>query len=209
MNFTVKFKNESLFMKFLGTLMFFNPNFMTHYITTIGKTIYFPSRQWVNDNKKSAKIIVLHENIHIMDAAKLTQPLFSLLYLLPQWLVLVAIPLFFLHWFLALMALVFLLPLPAYFRMTFERRAYTFSIYGAFKYAQKNGETIDLDASALSHVSQFTTAGYYFMWPFKTSLTSYFLEASKQIQAGGYPFHDPKYYQVTDQLILDDKDIAA
>ena len=42
----VEFKDESKFMKFLGVLLFFNKEFMSNYSTTIGNTVYFPSRHF-------------------------------------------------------------------------------------------------------------------------------------------------------------------
>ena len=53
-DFKIKYKNESLFMKVIGFLLFFNKTFMTNYITTIGSTIYYPSREWCEKNDTAA-----------------------------------------------------------------------------------------------------------------------------------------------------------
>ena len=43
----IAFKDESFLMKLLGFLLFFTKEFMTRFTTTIGNTVYFPSREWL------------------------------------------------------------------------------------------------------------------------------------------------------------------
>jgi len=58
----IKYKDESLFMKALGLLLSFNKTFMTSFTTTIGSTIYFPSRKWLAErNPETTIAIVAHE----------------------------------------------------------------------------------------------------------------------------------------------------
>ena len=64
----VKYKTESSFMKLIGKILFFNKTFMTFYTTTIGSTIYFPNREFVNNKEVSSSIIFLHELVHIHDS---------------------------------------------------------------------------------------------------------------------------------------------
>src|SRR4030043_385107 len=94
-NLKIKYKDESLLMKILGKLMFFNKGFMTSYTTTIGSTIYFPNSNFVKARPISSSVILLHELVHLYDNSKFTAPLFSFLYLFPQILVLLFFPLLF------------------------------------------------------------------------------------------------------------------
>ena len=86
--FKVKFKDESTFMKVLGFLSFpFNPKFMGSYTTTIGKTVYFPSRAGYEASPGKSFRTLAHEFVHMWDGGLW----FSLSYLFPQ--VLAVIPL--------------------------------------------------------------------------------------------------------------------
>ena len=42
MGVSIKYKDNSWFMKVLSKILFFNKKFMTRFTTTIGKTVYFP-----------------------------------------------------------------------------------------------------------------------------------------------------------------------
>lgn len=203
--YKVKFKNESLLMKLLGKIFFFNKDFMTNYTTTIGSTIYFPSRQWLKLRQVSAKVVVLHELIHILDSAKYSQLLFSLMYLFPQCLALLAIPAAFFIGLWSLLFLAFLAPLPAYFRMSLELRAYTFSLYVMHRFNFKHGYNIRLETHARHYVDQFSTSYYYFMWPInKAGIEAHFTDAIARFKNGEKPFYDAKYYDAVDQLIDQD-----
>src|SRR3990167_3207757 len=80
----IAFKDESKFMKFLGALLFFNRKFMTTYSTTVGTTVYFPSKSWLNENRDRAARILAHELVHIDDAKDVGEIGFSYSYLFPQ-----------------------------------------------------------------------------------------------------------------------------
>jgi Zn-dependent protease with chaperone function len=178
--FQVKYKDESTFMKLIGMLMFFNKTFMTGFVTTIGYTVYLPTRA------KSGSISTLaHEYRHAKDASQITRVLFGMLYLLPQLLgipgalaALILVPLLLFGvvswswWLLPLMlTALFLAPLPAYFRKKYEVNGYTMSLFmtnellkeGGF---DKNARKERLTASAARYNKNFTGANYYFMWPF-------------------------------------------
>lgn len=129
LNVNIKYKNESLFMKFLSFLLFFNKKFMTEYTTTINSTIYFPSRDFVNNNYITSATIFLHELVHVLDARSYNFIIFSFLYLSPQILGIIFLPLSFINIWVALAFLLFLLPIPSFFRMKFEKRAYLVSLY--------------------------------------------------------------------------------
>lgn len=66
--FSVRFKDESSFLKLLGFLAYpFNPKFMTHYATTLGKTVWFPSRTYYEGQPAMNFGILAHELVHISD----------------------------------------------------------------------------------------------------------------------------------------------
>lgn len=203
--YQIRFKDESLLMKILAKIMFFNKGFMTQYTTTLGSTVYFTARSWTKLHPISAKVIMLHEMIHIKDAEKLSKPLFSLLYLLPQFLVFLSIPLFFIHWWMGLIWLVlFLTPIPAYFRMKFELKAYTFSMYAWYRYCIKLDCNIKIDQQIDNYVAQFKGPYYYFMWPFGNGVKNQLTDAYSKFQKGERPYYTAEYYQMIDQLIEDD-----
>lgn len=67
-------KSKSKFMAVLGKILFFNPDFMTRYVTTIGRTIYCP-------NGKISPTTLEHELQHVRDYDRWGL-LFALSYLL-------------------------------------------------------------------------------------------------------------------------------
>jgi len=142
-NIKVAYKDQSIFMKILGKLMFFNPSFMTNYITTIGSTIYYPSEAYIAEDEFSNSIIFMHELMHISDSKKYSKILFSISYLFPQILLILFLPLFLINWKIALPLVIFsALPLPAYFRMWFERRGYFVSAYVEYNGREEHLEEI-------------------------------------------------------------------
>ena len=159
---SVKFKDESLFMKTLGILLFFNKDFMKNYITTIGSTVYFPSKQWLSDNKQAATRVMCHEMVHISDSAEVREVVFSYSYLFPQVLALLALCAIFGSPFW-LLSLLFLLPIPAPGRTYWELRGY--ALTDAVEY-KTTGKFSDIDWLT----GQFTTSKYYFMWPFNNDI---------------------------------------
>ncbi len=199
-DFRIKFKNESLLMKVAAFLFFFNKDFSKSFTTTLGNTIYFPSREFINTRAISSLIILMHETVHMYDAKRMNKYLFSALYASPQILALLSLPLFLLGFkFLALLPLLFLLPIPSYFRMWAEKRAYLASLYAMKKLGEKNGYTINLEVQSTFFLEQFKTVNYYFMWPFKFLMTD-FDEDLNKIQKSERPFEDP-VFDMIDEFI--------
>jgi ABC-type multidrug transport system fused ATPase/permease subunit len=192
----VQYKDQSTFMQILGKILFFNPSFMTDFTTTVGTTIYYPSQEWVNNNIYSAEVLMLHELTHIYDQKNSNSILYALLYVLPQLLFILFIPLLFvINWKFALIPLVFLAPIPSYFRMYYERRAYTISMYAT----QKLG---CIQTAVPAYVADFTSSEYYFMWPFTSSLTTYFTTVQNQIINNQRPSNpEPAVYDLVDQIL--------
>jgi hypothetical protein len=168
----VKFKDESLFMKILGKILFFNPRFMTNYTTTIGNTVYFANRKWLAENEDSAAHVLAHELIHIKDSEEVGFLLFSYTYLFPQVLALLSLFAIFssLWW---LLCLLFLAPVPSPIRTYWELRGYAITDATCYR---STGRFTDIDWMA----GQFTSGSYFFMWPFADDIRSR-IEANRQL----------------------------
>ena len=198
----IAYKDQSSFIKLIGALLFFNPGFMTDYITTIGDTVYFPSEKSVTSDPIDASLVLLHECVHMSDEKKWTKLLFAFTYLLPQILILLCPILFFyMHWYIALpITLLFALPLPAYFRMHWEKRAYIAAIYARQAVTKKLNLDPELAADAADDLKQFSGAGYYFMWPFH-NIDAEFNAAVAAVNAGNKPYDDPELFAMIDDLV--------
>jgi hypothetical protein len=197
----IKYKDQSWFMKTLGTIMFFNKSFMTNYTTTIGSTVYYPSESFVKVRPVSASVVLLHELVHIKDAHKMSKPLFGFLYLTPQVLALLLLPLLFvLSWKIVLPLVVLMaLPIPSFFRMYFEKRAYMTSLYAINALGKRLNFPPILATQEQGFVGQFKDASYYFMWPFG-NLQKEFDDSVALIKDGKRPFEDP-VFDILDDLI--------
>lgn len=195
----IKYKDQSWFMKALGKILFFNPSFMTSYTTTIGETVYFPNQKFVQIRPISGAVILMHELVHMYDEKKLTKPVFSASYLFPQILVpIFLLMLFFLSWKIVLpLAILCLAPIPAFFRMEYEKRAYMSSLYTLQKLGQRLNFDPKLTTQAQYFVSYFKDSSYYFMWPFK-NLDAEFAQAVTDVQAGKRPYDSPVFDMLDD-----------
>jgi hypothetical protein len=82
--FRVAFKDEVGWMRVLGGLVRpFHRDFMTRFTTTLGTTVYFPSRAIYESSPKGSITVLAHEWVHLLDHA--AHPFwFSLSYLFPQ-----------------------------------------------------------------------------------------------------------------------------
>jgi hypothetical protein len=155
----IKFKDESLYMKFLGKILFFNKDFMTKYVSVIAKDVYFPSRIKFEKDRGKYFETLCHEYVHILDY--ISHPVrFILGYLFPQILSLIAVFAIFNPWFL--LALLFLAPFPAPWRAKSELRGKGMNC----KVKVWSGKTVN-DYYLNKYADAFTTSAYYFMWPFK------------------------------------------
>jgi Zn-dependent protease with chaperone function len=196
----IAFKDQTPWMSWLCKLLWFDPTFATEYTTTVGNTVYFPSKHFIDVHPITSIVILCHELTHISDEQRYNPVLFGLLYLLPQILV---IPCIFLFWliswkFVLPLMLLCLLPWPAYFRTLFERRAYSVSLYAMNRLNQK-GYNIDLQAQKQSFLDYFTGSDYYWMGKFLPVEKD--LDAALiTIQSGNKPFESDVFSKV-DQLI--------
>lgn len=163
--FKIRYKDESILMKFLGAVLFFTPRFMTSYTTTIGTTVYFPNRKWVDANSASAFEVLCHEYVHVCDKVR-HGVWFELSYLFPQIFALLSL-LGFLGFkypvmFLCFTHVIFAAPYPSIWRRDAEARGYAMSVaVRTWLYGE------DSAAELLNAViPQFTGWAYYKMWPF-------------------------------------------
>lgn len=164
----VRYKNESRRMRFIGKAMFWNNEFMTDLTTTLGGTVYFPSRQWVEADYYGAWRILCHEIVHIEDERALGKFRwwFSVQYALPQALAVLALLSYPLQTWWPLLFLLCLAPLPAPWRMKIEMRGYAMTMAVHFWYG-KTGISQELKANVAEN---FTGSRYYWMWPFKSAV---------------------------------------
>lgn len=158
----IQYKDKSLLMKLIGKILFFNPRFMTNYVTTIGSTVYFPTSQSIDRDRTSAAAILAHELVHISDSKEVTSFVFSYTYLFPQVLALLSVLSFFSS-NLWIFCLLFLLPLPSPMRTYWELRGYAMSDAVNFKLTKSFLPTEFI-------TKQFLSGAYYFMWPFKEDI---------------------------------------
>jgi hypothetical protein len=144
-------------------LLFIFPG-LKHYCQTIGYKIIDSK---VNTECKDNWKVLAHEGVHVQQEMKYSRLLFGFLYLLPQSLFILVFPITILSilnkWFLfGFLGLLFLTPIPAYFRARFELAGYTMSM--AVNYWRYGGI---LNTTKDWVEKQFTSIGYWFMWPFK------------------------------------------
>lgn len=125
LHFTARTKTESSLMKAISVVLFFVP-FMTDFTTTIGSTVYYPE-DYVDEFPDDAAQTLGHEGFHIKQR-KRDGFVYNLKYLFPQVLAPLALLAFLAFWWLPalwfLLFLVCLAPLPAPFRVKYEREAY-------------------------------------------------------------------------------------
>lgn len=118
--YTEKRKRSSVFMWILAVILYpFNRRFMADYTTTIFGRIYWPD----NTEPADAWRTLWHECVHRRQAIRVGEPWFSLAYLFPVPVAVLALGAIFSPWFL--IALLGLAPLPAPWRVMWEREAYT------------------------------------------------------------------------------------
>ncbi len=66
--FSVRFKDESWLQKVLGFVSYpFNPKFMSFYTTTLGNTVWFPTRAFYEEQPRSSFGVLAHELVHLED----------------------------------------------------------------------------------------------------------------------------------------------
>ena len=139
--FEIKYKDESWSSKVIAVIVWiFNRRYLTDYTTTRYPRVYFPSRAWVEKNPRVATKVLLHEFVHLWDRQQervwhvlgygFPQILFLLFF--PIFIVALCIPGPALKWWVTGttggLALLSLIPWPAWFRRRTELRGYAMNI---------------------------------------------------------------------------------
>ena len=162
--FAIIQKSNSQVMRFLDSVLFFVPGFMTSFITTYYPKVYVPDLQRWNLNHTDTISILAHEYVHLGDRKRMGL-LFNFAYLVPQIFSVFALlaPLYI--WFL--LCLLFLAPLPSPGRAWAEVRGYrmTIAVYFWLTAGRYNLDHI---------VGHFTGPNYFWMWPFKKHIERIF-----------------------------------
>jgi len=190
-------KSQSWLMKLLGKLLFFTPGFMSNFTTTIGNVVYVPDDVWESNDAGTLSLLA-HEARHVNDKQHYSMFLFGLGYLLPQVLALLSLLSLLTIWFSnawlwSLTALVFLAPIPAYFRMVIERRGYLMTLCVIW---WTLGERTAYDGIPYI-VKQFTGPNYYFMGLNQRRLQGWF--ERELVEKAKHPSrYDPIYVLVFD-----------
>lgn len=194
--FSIGYKNESRWQKFIAVFCWiFNPFYLTRYTTTSYPKVWFPNRDYTGKDVKVGYKILFHELIHLHDR-KTMGSRFDLGYILPQILGLISlgalIAIWVNLWFLFfLVALVFVLPLPAIYRKNAEMRGYAASMaINYWKYGSIKPETKRWIAK------EFTGASYYFMFPFINKVFKELNQWENKIKTGAILEMSPVYKMV-------------
>ena len=176
---SIKYKDKSLLMKFLNIFVWlFNKKFMTTYTTAVGNTIYFPSKEFVDEHESRAINILAHELVHIDDRKRINKKYFPgaffLAYFFPQILAVFSLLSFLafinINWLFCLLFLLFLAPIPAPGRCWIEARGYAMTMYYTSLEWFLYGRNYDHHSHAVMISSAFTGWGYYEMWPFENDV---------------------------------------
>lgn len=195
----IKYKNQSWWMRWLGKLLFFNPAFMTSYTTTFGHTIYYPDEKFLKTRSISSSVILLHELVHFYDRKRVSPFLFALSYLFPQ----ILVPIFGMlmlavTWKIMLpLMLICALPIPAVFRMYWERRAYLSSLYVMQLLGNRLHFNPHLKIQEKQFIECFHGSSYYFMWPFH-DINEQFDKVVDKTLVAQRPFEDPVFDMLED-----------
>ena len=123
-------------------------DFMKTFTTTVGYTVYVPSR-WDSWDWRARVTILRHERIHMRQRSRPNILWYSIKYLL-LWL-----PCFF-----------------AYFRMKYEMEAYEESMKADLEYY--GGHLLRQSDYRQTMISHFTGAQYFWTWPWRTRIEDWY-----------------------------------
>jgi hypothetical protein len=162
--------------------------------TTLGKTVYFPSRTFVSvttgwTGYKIAWKTLAHELVHVDDASRLG-PLFAFAYATPQIFALLAtLAIFWSKWHL--LWLVALLPIPSPLRAWLELRGYAMSMAVNF---WRHGAITNETRYWIE--GMFTSSIYYWMLPWRAYVRKKLQEKESMIRRGAILRDPAKAYAI-------------
>lgn len=193
--FEVRYKDTSRWMRLFGAILFFNPAFMSRYVTTFRGKVYVPSAEWLMANRESFTAILAHEYIHLADARRLPV-LFESSYVFPQILALGALgalgAFWSLSWLWCLLFLVFLAPWPAPWRAHWERRGYGMTLLWRVQVEGRHLPSPDPTDPLVEWLTdQFAGWSYYRMGTRSGALRWYTDTAHRAVSGQGWdePYH--------------------
>jgi len=172
--FSIRYKSESRFFKWLASVAFWNRGLLDRYITTLYPSVYVPSSRWARNRPAVYVSVMSHEYMHLRDRQRLGI-FFNLLYLSPQIFALLALLAPLNLWFA--LFLLCMAPLPSPGRAWLEYRGYRANM------------AVDYWVSGYTPrfewvLSQFTGSAYYWMFPFSTYLLRCLRNDFEKIQKG-------------------------
>tara|TARA_Y100000034_G_scaffold2384_1_gene2935 strand:- start:145 stop:783 length:639 start_codon:yes stop_codon:yes gene_type:complete len=167
--FEILSKKESLLIKIVSKLLFFNKKFLTSYVTTLYPKVYVPELPWREKDHVAAMATLAHEYVHLKDRKRMWL-FFNFLYLFPQNLALFALLGVFNPWWY--LCLFFLLPIPSPTRAWLEFRGYRMTLAVWAHFLQKKLDTGNFVNSIVDR--NFAGSAYYWMFPFKRYLIKKF-----------------------------------
>lgn len=198
--FNIKYKKESILMKIIGFVLFFNKTFISNFATTINQTVYLPNNDFLSTKQLEMIVLLAHEYVHTKDAKKFGTFFYTLIYLFPLWLSLLAVPFYFIIGWWSLLFLLFLSPLPAPGRAFIEFRGYTMSLF-MIDVILKEKNNVDINYMLSNEANKiesdyFHSAAYYFMWIF--GMRNKFDDVLKKIKSGDILKEDEVFQEVLD-----------
>lgn len=132
--------------------------YLTHYVTTLGQTIYVPS-DWAARTPVSRYLTLRHEAVHLRQFARLGWAAMSLWYVFPVF------PFFL-----------------AYGRAQLEREAYAETLRATWEVL---GPAAARDPALHRHIrEQFTGSAYGWMWPFPKAVQRWIDDTLDELAAG-------------------------
>jgi hypothetical protein len=195
--FSVEVKEKSGIMRTAAAAVWlFNRDFLTRYVTTWYPKVFVPA-QLVTEPAEVWPVLC-HELVHLKKARK-SRLVHAVSYLFPACfaplaLLSIAAAGGDLWWLLNLCWLLFLLPLPAYFRMLEELEGYRMDL--AVEYWTTGGVT---NFTITRVAGQFTGPAYYYMWPFTQAIRRTLYHEVAEIRKGVYD-SVPPYKQVKELI---------
>ena len=131
-------------------------NFMNGFVTTVGNVIYVPDA-WETWSSSRKAIVLRHERIHMRQVREMGKFKFFFLYLL--------------------------FPFPtifAFYRAKFEKEAYEESLKAYYEYY---GSKFFTNALREEIIKNFTTANYFWMWPWRSKVERWYDHAVADIKS--------------------------
>lgn len=159
--FELREKRSSWLMRFIDAVLWLitlgrMKSFVSSFTTTIGYVVYTPT-SWDDWSERSRIAILRHERVHMRQRKEKGAFWFSVSYLL--------------------------LPFPvlwAYYRMKYEMEAYEESMRVLWEY-QGTKALDDIHRAAM--IRRFTSAEYFWMWPWRRRIERWYDDFVKRIVA--------------------------